>query len=152
MENIEAKKRVVEDELQIDGRTFRLRSFDPLLGNYILTKLLTTVLPMGLGGVISKAAGTEAIPQDTAKATEMSKRDFLELQRDILSHCDEMLAAGPAPVIRENGTYGVSGLTMKITIQLLIACIAFNFNDFFEESQSMLEDILPDLQSANTET
>ena len=39
-----AKKRKIEDRIDIDGRTFQLKSFDPLIGNYILVTLLSVVM------------------------------------------------------------------------------------------------------------
>ena len=64
----------------------------------------------------------------------MSKKDFLELQRDILSVCSEVLPAGDTPVVREDGTYGIIDFTSQIAIQLLIAIVTFNFSDFFGEN------------------
>lgn len=129
-------KRKVEDEVEIDGRTFKLKAFDPLLGNYILVKLLTTVLPFGISSALNEKSGTEMLPVDTNKVQEISKKDFMELQKDVLSFCYEVLPGDNPPVIRENGTYGVANLTMKIVFQLLISCLAFNFADFFGEKQS----------------
>ena len=137
------KKRVTENELTIEGRTFRLRKFDPLLGNYILMKLFTMTLPFGIGDILKQAAtkNTEmsAIASANTKTEMMSKADFLELQRDILSHCYEVLPAGETPVVMQNGQYGIMNFTMGICMQLLIATIAFNFNDFFEDVLSESE-------------
>lgn len=135
------KKRITEDTFDINGRKFRLKSFDPLLGNYILLQLFTMVLPFGIGDMLKKniGKGTENIPTDISKNEQMSKQKFIELQRDILSHVYEILPAGDAPVVRENGTYGISDFTMDIAISLLLAEIAFNFNDFFTEDQSDTE-------------
>lgn len=137
------KKRVTENELAIDGRTFKLRKFDPLLGNYILMKLFTMTLPFGIGDVLKQAAtkNTEmsAIASANTKTEMMSKADFLELQRDILSHCYEVLPAGETPVVMQNGQYGIMNFTMGICMQLLIATVAFNFNDFFEDVLSESE-------------
>lgn len=129
------KKRVSEDTLVIDGRTFKTKKFDPLLGNYILLKLFTMTLPFGIGEAIKSTIGkgTEKIPIDTSKNEQMSKADFLELQRDILSFASELLPSGEAPVVRENGTYGIQDFTMSIALQLIIAVVAFNFSDFFED-------------------
>lgn len=128
------KKRVTEDTLKIDGRTFKLKSFDPFLGTYILVKLYSVALPFGIGDAL-KAQSSEKIPTAGSSAPPISKADFIELQRDILGHVYEVLAAGETPVVRENGTYGVE-LTMGVSIQLLIASIAFNFNDFFGANPS----------------
>lgn len=154
MEIPEVKKRKVEDELIIDGRTFKIRSFDPLLGNYIMYKLLTVVLPMGIGKMIGKKVGTEMIPEAGQGAAEMSKAEFLDLQRDILSVCDEVLGGGLTPVVRENGTYGIQNFTMKISLQLLLASVAFNFNDFFDDIQSLFPEEEQEQGSspANTQT
>jgi hypothetical protein len=126
------KKRVNEDSITIEGRTFKLHRFDPLLGNYILVQLFTMTLPFGIGDMIKGAIGkgTEKLPAST-DSKPMGKAEFLEMQRDILSHCTEVLPAGEAPVVRDNGTYGITDFTMGIAMQLLISTIAFNFNDFF---------------------
>lgn len=135
------KKRVTEDTMKIGDRTFKLHSFDPLLGNYILLKLFTMVLPFGIGDMIKGAIGkgTEKIPTSSSDAQPMGKADFLEMQKDILSHVTEVLQGGESPVVRENGTYGISDFTMSIALQLLIAAIAFNFNDFFGDALSESE-------------
>lgn len=135
------KKRVTEDTIEIDGRTFRLVAFDPLLGNYILLKLLTMVLPFGIGKMLQQniGAGSEMIPTDSTQTEQMSKAEFLDLQRDILKHCFEQLPGDTVPVVRENGTYGISNFTMTIALNLLAAEIAFNFKDFFTDDQSQEE-------------
>ena len=97
-------------------------------------QILTQVLPMGLGDALKKEAGSEAnLPKADSGAKLMSKQEFIELQKDILSTVYERFESGnKSPVIRENGTYGVSDLSMGLTINLLIASLAFNFKDFFE--------------------
>ena len=59
----EIKKRKVEDTIIIEGRTFKLHKFDPLLGNYILLQLFTVALPFGIGDMLSSAVGSE-IPKN----------------------------------------------------------------------------------------
>lgn len=140
MEIPKISKRVTSDEVEIEGRTFKLKSFDPLLGNYILMKLFTFTLPFGISDMLKSkmGGGTEAQADNIAvDAPMMPKAEFLELQRDILSHVEEVLHGGLAPVVRPNGTYGISDFTMKIALQLLIAVIAFNFNDFFGDLPSV---------------
>lgn len=138
-ENI--KKRVTEDTIEIEGRTFKLKSFDPLIGNYILLKLITMILPFGIGDMIKKniGEGTEMIPESSStSAKQMSKEEFIEFQRDILKHVFEILPGDTVPVVRENNTYGIQNFTMTIAISLLVAEVAFNFNDFFKEDSSIL--------------
>ena len=141
MEN-DLKKRITEDKIEIDGRTFKLTSFDPLIGNYILLKLFTMILPFGVGDALKKqmGEGTEKIPDSTSSnAKMMSKEEFIDFQRDILKHTFEILPGDTVPVVRDNNTYGIQNFNMTIALNLLIAEVAFNFNDFFSESGSILD-------------
>lgn len=127
------KKRKVEDRIIINGRYFRMHKFDPLTGNYILMQIVTMVLPMGIGEMLNKEMGTEMLPTMNSGSRMIGKQEFIELQRDILSYVYEELPAGETQVVRENGTYGIENFTGIIAFQLLIACLAFNFKDFFNE-------------------
>ncbi len=127
------KKRKVTDELVLEGRTFKLKKFDPLTGNYILMQIITLVLPLGIGDMLNGEMGTEMLPKKSSNAQMMGKKEFIELQKDILTNVYEVLPAGETQVVRENGTYGVENFTGTICLQLLIACLAFNFADFFAD-------------------
>nr|DAW16994.1 MAG TPA: tail assembly chaperone protein [Caudoviricetes sp.] len=139
------KKRETEKELEIEGRTFVIKKFDPLLGNYVALQVVTFILPFGLGDMLNKQMGkgtesSSAIPTaGSSNAKMMGKAEFLELQRDILSVCYERLPGGLTPVVRENGTYGISDFTSTIALQLLIGSIAFNLSDFFVGAGSIGE-------------
>lgn len=124
-------KRKTNDTIEIDGRTFMLEAFDPLLGNYILVKLLTFTLPFGLSGAVGEKLNSDEIKN--SQNPTLSKNDFMELQKDILSCCYEILPSGKTKIINENGSYGIINPTMKIFFQLIIASLAFNFSDFFGE-------------------
>lgn len=128
IENI--SKRQNSKLIDINERTFKINKFDPLMGNYILLQLVQFVLPFGIS---DKFGVPEAITSSVSRVN-MSKKDFLELQRDILSVCSEVLPAGDTPVVREDGTYGIIDFTSQIAIQLLIATVTFNFSDFFGEN------------------
>lgn len=134
MSTMEVKKRETSSEFEYEGRNFIINAYDPLTGNYILMQILTQVLPMGLGDALKKEAGSEVnLPKADSGVKLMSKQEFIELQKDILSTVYEKFESGnKSPVIRENGTYGVSDLSMGLTINLLVASLAFNFKDFFE--------------------
>lgn len=129
MENVvNVKKRETKKELEIDGRTFVIYKFDPLLGNYVALQVLSLTLPFGISDKINDAVGMKV---GNSSNKMMGKQEFLDLQRDILSVCFEKLPAGETPVVRENGTYGISDFTASIALQLLIGSIAFNLTDFF---------------------
>lgn len=127
------KKRQTENEVEIDGRNFIVEAFDPLMGNYIAVTLLTMAMPFGIGDMLSSKIG---MPPAKEGSKVMNKADFLELQRDILKYAKEVLPGRNAPVINENGSYGIEDFTMGIALKLLIAVISFNFSDFFGESPS----------------
>ena len=131
----EIKKRKVEDTIIIEGRTFKLHKFDPLLGNYILLQLFTVALPFGIGDMLSSAVGSE-ISKNNVSSKQLSKAEFIELQKDILGSVFESLPAGETPVIRTNGTYGISEIKGSSIIQLIVAELAFNYTDFFAEGLS----------------
>lgn len=126
IENI--KKRETAKLVDIEDRTFRISKFDPLIGNYILLQLVQFILPFGL----SEKLGVPDALTSSVNQSVMNKSQFLELQRDILSVCEEVLPAGETPVVREDGTYGIIGFTSTIAIRLLIASVTFNFSDFFD--------------------
>lgn len=125
------EKRKTEDIFEISGRKFILTKYDPLTGNYLLVKILSFALPFGLTDRIADKIGID-ISKNTMQ--QITKKDFVELQRDILSTVYEQLPGNRAPLINDNGSYGVADLTMGITVNLLIASLAFNFAGFFEDA------------------
>lgn len=126
IENI--SKRETAKLIDINDRTFKIVKFDPLIGNYILLQLIQFILPFGIS---DKVGIPEKLTSGISRVA-MGKNEFLELQRDILSVCSEVLPAGETPVVREDGSYGIIDFTSQIAIQLLIASVAFNFSDFFD--------------------
>jgi len=121
-------KRVLFKTFELDGRKWRIGKFNAMVGSYIAYKLMAEVMPLG----IAQQAG---IPVP-AGGKSMSKADFIELQKDCLSCCYEFLPAGPAPVINENGTFGVEDLenNVKVVMALTIQALIFNVSDFFTEN------------------
>lgn len=142
--NVMDNKRETFTNIEINGRNFKVNSFDPMLGNYILFKCVTLVLPFGIGGVLSQnIPGSEVSFKDTGDKPAMSKKDFMDLQIDILSTVEEVYESGnTSPVVRENGTYGVLDVNSAMLFKLLIASLTFNFKDFFSGSQSIKEFML----------
>lgn len=133
-------KRKTEDILEVNGRKFVLTKFDPMLGNYILMKILTYTLPFGLSERIAQTMGVK----DIGGSQKIDKEDFIELQKDVLGCVYERLTDRDAPVLNKNGSYGVSDFTMSLSFVLIIAELGFNFASFFEESG--LQDIIGGLQ------
>lgn len=136
------KKRERKKTVDIKDRTFEFKDFDPILGNYILVKLLTLVMPMGIGNAIGDKLGIEVGKSGVA----IDKEGFMDLQADILKHCFEILPGNKTPVMREDGTYGTSDISSMLCIKLLIGCVVYNFSDFFEDDLfSSAIGLLPDM-------
>lgn len=135
MENI--FKRETTSTYNMGGRNFLINSFDPMEGNYILAQILTFVLPFGIGDMLKSSMGTEMKSDIGSTGKMMNKKDFINLQIDILKNVEEIFPTGEkSPVVRENGTYGISDVTMGMLIKLIVATLAFNFKDFFDGIQS----------------
>ena len=95
-------------------------------------QILMFTLPFGISDSLNEKFG---INNKTEQKT-ISKEDFIQLQTDILSNVNEILYTGEkTPVVRQNRTYGISDVSMMLIIKLIIATLAFNFKDFFKESQ-----------------
>lgn len=126
------KKRETTSIFDYEDRKFEICSFDPMEGNYILMQILMFTLPFGISAALNEKFG---INNKTEQKT-ISKEDFIQLQTDILSNVNEILYTGEkTPVVRQNRTYGISDVSMMLIIKLIIATLAFNFKDFFKESQ-----------------
>ena len=140
MENSNFKKHETFTTFEVDDRKFIINAYDPMLGNYIVFQLINFMLPFGINGMLSKEFGTEVKPSSVGTPSVMSKEDFINLQKDILVTITEQMPGGhQAPVLRENGTYGISDVTMTLVLKLLVASLAFNFKDFFKELPSLEE-------------
>ena len=142
MENISfsPKKRETYTTYENEGRKFKINSYDPMSGNYILMQILSCVLPFGISDALKQQVPGSETAMKTANigGKMMSKQDFIALQTDILSTVEEILPSGnTSPVVRENGTYGVEDVTSILCLKLIIASLAFNYKDFFKELPSL---------------
>lgn len=134
------EKRVTDSIYEDNGRKFKLGSYDPIEGNYILSQVISFVLPFGIGDALFSSLEGEGSEVKLSKgktqmnAPKMPKEDFMDLVRSILMTISEVYEGGSeSPVVRENGTYGVADVSMALVVKLVIASLAFNFRDFFEE-------------------
>lgn len=147
-------KRETVSTFNLNDREFEINAYDPMEGNYILAQILAFVLPFGIGDMLSASVGTEKQNVIPTSGKMMSKQDFMSLQIDILKTVKEVYSTGEkSPVVRENGTYGVSDVSMMMVLKLIVASLAFNFKDFFREVPS--KDTIMDqlgLKFANTKT
>lgn len=129
--------------VELSGRQFKIEKFDALTGSYIAFTLMEKLLPMN----IEKQAGLENMP---AGRTLLSKTEFTNLQKDCLKVVSEVLPARSAPLLNDNGTWGVNDIEKdtRLVMLLTIHALAFNISGFFDaqglsELKASLADILP---------
>lgn len=138
--NFSPKKRETYTTFESDERKFKINSFDPMTGNYILMQIISCILPFGITDSIKQQTpGSEKIMNAVNSGNRMiSKQEFISLQTDVLSTVEEILPSGnTSPVVRENGTYGVENVTSVLCLKLIIASLSFNYKDFFKELPSL---------------
>ncbi len=150
-------KRETKKIVELQGRKFEIRSFDAFTGSYIAFTLLEKMLPMGMEAKVMnavKADGGDAAVSLPSRAI-MSKADFIAFQRDVLSVVGEVLPGRTAPIINENGSWGVEDIAdnAMLVIMLTIHALVFNIAVFFGGDGLMeLKAGLQDLSFANIAT
>ncbi|WP_315305529.1 phage tail assembly chaperone [Selenomonas noxia] len=150
-------KRETKKIVELQGRKFEIRSFDAFTGSYIAFTLMEKMLPMGMEAKVMnavKADGGDAAVSLPSRAI-MSKADFIAFQRDVLSVVGEVLPGRTAPIINENGSWGVEDIADNaiLVIMLTIHALVFNIAGFFGGDGLMeLKAGLQDLSFANIAT
>lgn len=146
-------KRVTKKTVELQGRTFEIRSFDALTGSYIAFTLMEKMLPMGMEDKVKKTLRGEGKDIDalpTGNRAIMSKGEFMAFQKDCLSVVGEVLPARTAPILNANGSWGVDDIAdnTMLVLMLTIHALAFNIAGFFGEGglselMSGLKDLMP---------
>ena len=139
MLNSNINKRETFTTFDHEGRRFIINSYNPLVGNYLLIQAITFVLPFGLSNILSSSIGGTEHNVNIGKSSKiMSKEDFIQFQQDVLETIEEEFESGQrSPVMRSNGTFGISDVSSNLIVKLLIASLAFNFKDFFNDLPSI---------------
>lgn len=140
-------KRETYRSFEFGGRHWRIGKFDALTGSYIAYKLMGETLPAFI-----QVPGVPGAPQGSPV---MSKKEFVDLQKDCLAVCAELLDSGPANVINENGSWGVEDIEndTKLALALTVNALTWNMTDFFDVNllQALVTGI-PGLKSPNAKT
>ena len=134
MENI--KKREDYKDVEVGGRKWRIGKFDAMEGSYMLFKIMGVITPLLSKKTSEDRADEVNYTEMFLGVTTLSKQDFKEIQIGCLKVCSEHLAAGFAPVLNENGTYGVIGIERDTStvLALTVHALMFNVADFFAAS------------------
>lgn len=127
-------KRITEKTIHWDGREFKVKKLDAMTGCYILQTLLTKGL--GIIGPVLSSKVEGGMPNLPKGLPAMSKQEFFDLQRDLLSVCEEKLSAGYTPVIGENGLPAVEDFDTNAPLVLVLTAnsLVWNVADFFDAS------------------
>ena len=116
-------------EVKINERTWRLGKFDARTGSKIIKKL-TPVVASFLGG--QKDLKVEESNIDfmgiITAISELKDEDFDYIRDSSLKVVHELLPAGYAPVINENGSYGVMNIEYDTSLVLGLTAHALMFN------------------------
>ncbi|MFP3391017.1 phage tail assembly chaperone [Brevibacillus sp. SIMBA_040] len=155
---------VKHKDVEISGRKFRIRKFPARSGSFILIKLTTILMPIftslmplfksGLMKDEKEGSFEDFKVDDKVISTVMShlgnisEQDFTYIQEQALKVCYESLSAGLAPVLNDNGTFGVEDLEddTMLVMGLTIHALVFNLTSFFQGSG--LGGIVPGLTSS----
>lgn len=145
-------KRETHKDIIIDEIKYRIEKFNPLIGGYILFKLLTGVIAPVLPMINLPPSIKDFIVSKTNNSgTKLDKEEFVELEKDLLSvvkyedKIDDKFIY--IPIIRPDGAFNLDDLNDNISTVLLLMghVITFNSSGFF--GQAMTENI-PDLLKA----
>lgn len=117
--------RTTEREIEIEGRKFILKKFDPMFGSYISLQVFKTT------GETNKINVEDALN----KIMGNDFAHYVQLQSKILSYCSEVLPAGKIPVINSEGNIAVIGLTAPMMLALSVSVIMFSLEDFFDKEE-----------------
>ncbi len=148
--------RQTEKIIEVQGRKFKIKAFDALTGSYIAFTMFEKMLPSGMEGkVLSQVGASSPLPQGRQL---MSKKEFFDFQKDCLGVVYEVLKGRDAPIIEENGGWGVSDISHNtmLAILLTIHSLAFNVSDFFagdglRELYSSIQDLIPSITKTSTD-
>jgi len=140
------------NNIEVDGRKFHVRKFNARMGLRVSKLLIAKLLPV-LDTFLPSLMGGNNLGvnlSDTAWMDEMlnilsldkianaldliEDSDLDKLINYSLSHCYELLPAGPTQVLKQDGTYGVADVEddMLITLRLIAESIQWSVRDFFD--------------------
>lgn len=114
------EKRETTKRLEIKGRDFVLEKFDPLFGVYLATTFLGADHKNGMEGIIKSLLSKP-------------KNEFIQLEKDILSYCYEILPSGRVKLIDDGGNFAVQDMTSALVLSIVVQSLMFSLTDFFDQ-------------------
>jgi len=137
--NKREKFKILTLDTETGKRTFKLTKWDAQTAMYMLIQVTTKFIPMIPFDIDSLLGGIEAMQGKSLKMNkqvDMSLVEFKAFTQTCLESCLEELPTGNfAPVMRENGTYGVIDIEddFQAITALIVQALVFNLKGFFSE-------------------
>lgn len=145
--------RVVTKTIEVEDRKFIVKKYTAMDGLKIAKLLLAKVIPMfqDLVPLIKSMIGSkddreinvesavENLSLDTIAAAldKITGADFDYIVTKSLQAVSEILPAGDAPVMYENGTFGVENVEYDVILTLRLTCeaVMWGCGDFFDDDR-----------------
>ncbi|SFE43447.1 hypothetical protein SAMN04487969_102498 [Paenibacillus algorifonticola] len=127
-------------DVKINERTFRINKFPARTGAFVIVKVTGMLAPIFKSinaeslKDIKSLSGSLDVAGMIEKICAISESDFNYLQDKCLGVCSEVLPGGLAPVMNENGTFGVIDFdddTMSV-LALISHTLIFNLSPLFQ--------------------
>lgn len=127
-------------DIEIDDRKFRLNKLNARTGTFMLLKI-TKILPPILENLDFDKLDTENLNLKDLNLTkilspifDMDEKEFTYIQDNCLKTVEELLPAGPQPILNDNGQWGVINIEfdMALVMNLTLQSLWFNLQGFFK--------------------
>jgi len=133
-------------EVTINERRFQIGKFDALTGSFMAVKLAGMIAPLVKSINVDAVRGAEKLEDVKMSSFDitgilsaigsLTEEDFAYVQGKCLRVCREILPGDLAPVIRADGSFGVTDLDddTATVMALTVHALMFNIKSFFGAS------------------
>lgn len=127
-------------DIELNERKFRLNKLNARTGTFMLLKI-TKILPPILENLDFDKLDTENLNLKDLNLTkvlspifDMDEKEFTYIQDNCLKTVEELLPAGPQPILNDNGQWGVINIEfdMALVMNLTLQSLWFNLQGFFK--------------------
>ena len=133
-------------DVEIDGKRYRVGRFTARTGSWMITQLLTKVMPSLVGGRLSMLK----LP---ASGASMTEDDFIGIQNHCLRVCGIYNAEATnvfVPIMKGETLLKDLEYDLGTVLALTVHTLEFNFRDFFEKGGMSALQSLSGLSSARS--
>lgn len=112
--------------IEVEGRQFVINKFDPLFGSFIAMKIFKSTATKN---------SQSSIEEMLNSLISENQEDFIKLQTQILSYCQEKLPAGLTSVVNPEGNIALNNFTAPMAMNLFMQTLMFSLEDFFDQGE-----------------